>query len=403
MTASFELYSLDAYRRELEKINRRSVGDAARKLVSRVVKDLQDSEGRLSQTDSSFSVLLSQLEDDSAAETSDAATTAEDLFVAIVRECRLKNLTSTDDDSYGLIRFSKFFEDYRSKADVAGVGPEELAVESSPRKDEILERCEKIDQAIRTRNELIVEYGDLIARGFRRLNERAVYDQRVSLKKETRLMAFLRRIVDRRKQRAKVEPKVPDEVPLSQKSIAVSGSPTVASRQSSAVAEPRVHATTGGTTPVQDCENLLTRKKGVLLDSGEGKLASGDGETQADDVLSEYKRAWACEMGTGNVRRNLNEASRWYRLAVEHGDGAARSGLRNLCAYATEGFDFASVAKWCRDLATEGDSWAQELMGWLYEEGRGVSKNKTRAIEWYKKAAVQKNDEAKRALRRLQG
>lgn len=347
--------------------------------MSRVTNDLQESEGRLTQTDSSFNVLQSQIEDDSPAETSDTASTTEDLFVALVRECRQKN-QATDDDSYGLIRFSKFFEDYRAKADAVVIKSEELAVESSPKKDELLKRCEKIDQAIKARNELIVEYGDLIALGFRHLNDRAVYDQRVSLKNETRLMAFLRRIVGGRARKTKGEANVLDETPARQKPIVVPETQTVASRQPPVVVDPHKRATTGVVTPV-----------------------SGDGETQADDVLSEYKRAWAYEMGTGNVRRNLNEASRWYRLAVEHGDGAARSGLRNLCAYATEGFDFASVAKWCRDLAAEGDAWAQELLGWLYEEGRGVSKNKTRAIEWYKKASVQKNDEAKRALRRLQG
>lgn len=380
MNASFELYSLDAYRAELEKINLRCVSDAERKLVSRVINDLQESEGRLTQTDSSFNVLQSQIEDDSPAETSDAASTAEALFVALVRECRQNNQTTTGDDSYGLIRFSKFFEDYRAKADAVVIKSEELAVESSPKKDEILELCEKIDQAIKTRNELIVEYGDLIALGFRRLNDRAVYDQRVSLRKETRLMAFLRRIADCRTRKTKGESKTPDKGFLCQTPVVAVETPTATSRRPPVDAEPRVHATT----------EVVTQ-------------ASGDGETQADDVLSEYKRAWAYEMGSSNVRRNLNEASRWYRLAVEHGDGAARSGLRNLCAYATEGFDFASVAKWCRDLAAEGDSWAQELLGWLYEEGRGVPKNKTRAIEWYKKAAVQKNDEAKRALRRLQG
>ena len=380
MNASFELHSLDAYRAELEKINLRSVSDAARKLVSRVINDLQESEGRLTQTDSSFNVLQSQIEDDSPAETSDAASTAEDLFVALVRECRQNNQTTTDDDSYGLIRFSKFFEDYRAKADAVVIKSEELAVESSPKKDELLERCEKIDQAIKTRNELIVEYGDLIALGFRHLNDRAVYDQRVSLKNETRLMAFLRRIVGCRTQKGNGESKVPDKAFSCQTPVVAAETPTATSRRPPVGAASHKRATTEVGTPV-----------------------SGDGEAQADDVLSEYKRAWACEMGTGNVRRNLNEASRWYRLAVEHGDGAARSGLRNLCAYATEGFDFATVAKWCRDLAAEGDAWAQELLGWLYEEGRGVSKNKTRAIEWYKKASVQKNDEAKRALRRLQG
>lgn len=41
----------------------------------------------------------------------------------------------------------------------------------------------------------------------------------------------------------------------------------------------------------------------------------------------------------------------------------------------------------CRRLAEQGESWAQHNLGWMYENGHGVSRDYEEAVTWYRKAA----------------
>ncbi len=47
----------------------------------------------------------------------------------------------------------------------------------------------------------------------------------------------------------------------------------------------------------------------------------------------------------------------------------------------------------------QGDAYAQFLLGVIYEIGRGVTKDESEAVKWYRKAAEQ--GDAKEALKRL--
>ena len=51
--------------------------------------------------------------------------------------------------------------------------------------------------------------------------------------------------------------------------------------------------------------------------------------------------------------------------------------------------------------AYKGSVIAQYNLGIFYEKGYGVSKDLTKAIEWYTKAANQGNKEAQDAIKRL--
>jgi len=56
------------------------------------------------------------------------------------------------------------------------------------------------------------------------------------------------------------------------------------------------------------------------------------------------------------------------------------------------------IIYWYTKSAEQGDADAQYELGILYEKGRGVPKNYTKAAEWFAKAAAQGNERAKDAL-----
>jgi hypothetical protein len=51
--------------------------------------------------------------------------------------------------------------------------------------------------------------------------------------------------------------------------------------------------------------------------------------------------------------------------------------------------------------ATQGNAAAQDHLGWMYENGLGVTADREQAIQWYRKAANQGNKSAKKNLQRL--
>jgi uncharacterized protein len=53
--------------------------------------------------------------------------------------------------------------------------------------------------------------------------------------------------------------------------------------------------------------------------------------------------------------------------------------------------DYAQAAAWYRKAADRGDAYGQNALGWMYENGRGVPKDYAQAAAWYRKAADQGN------------
>ena len=51
--------------------------------------------------------------------------------------------------------------------------------------------------------------------------------------------------------------------------------------------------------------------------------------------------------------------------------------------------DYAEAAKWYRKAAEQGVAWAQNNLGYLYGEGKGVTQDYAEAVKWYRKAAAQ--------------
>lgn len=56
--------------------------------------------------------------------------------------------------------------------------------------------------------------------------------------------------------------------------------------------------------------------------------------------------------------------------------------------------DKSKAAEWYQKAAVQGNAWAQMGLGWLHSIGEGVPKDPTKAAEWYEKAAAQGNSEA---------
>ena len=99
------------------------------------------------------------------------------------------------------------------------------------------------------------------------------------------------------------------------------------------------------------------------------------------------------ETGRG-VPQDLTEAMKWYRKAAEQGHGLAQWEVELFLKQAQR-------AKHAREAAEQGHVRAQHDLAKMYKDGRGVPKDLTEAIKWYRKAAEQLHSYAGKALDRL--
>jgi len=60
--------------------------------------------------------------------------------------------------------------------------------------------------------------------------------------------------------------------------------------------------------------------------------------------------------------------------------------------------DYATALRLLRPLAEDGDARAQNILGIMYEDGRGVQQDHARAAQWYRSAADQRFAEAQANL-----
>jgi TPR repeat protein len=63
--------------------------------------------------------------------------------------------------------------------------------------------------------------------------------------------------------------------------------------------------------------------------------------------------------------------------------------------------DESEAVKWYRKSAEQGNEPAQYNLGVMYANGLGVAKDESEAVKWYRKSAEQGDADAKDALKRL--
>ena len=80
------------------------------------------------------------------------------------------------------------------------------------------------------------------------------------------------------------------------------------------------------------------------------------------------------------------------KRAAEQGDARAQNSLGIMYSNGRGvSQDDAEAVKWYRKAAKQGNASAQNNLGWMYDNGRGVSQDYGEAVKWYRKAAKQGN------------
>ena len=89
---------------------------------------------------------------------------------------------------------------------------------------------------------------------------------------------------------------------------------------------------------------------------------------------------------------------------AESGDARSQMAIAKLY-YNGDGVtkDDTKAAEWYRKAAEQGNALAQYKLGAMYDKGEGVPKDAAKAAEWWQKAAVQGNEAAQESLKRLPG
>ena len=65
---------------------------------------------------------------------------------------------------------------------------------------------------------------------------------------------------------------------------------------------------------------------------------------------------------------------------------------------AYENGDYGTASTYFRKAAEQGDADAQYFLGWMYDNGEGVTQNDKEAVKWYLKAAEQGDAKAQNSL-----
>jgi TPR repeat protein len=94
----------------------------------------------------------------------------------------------------------------------------------------------------------------------------------------------------------------------------------------------------------------------------------------------------AFDLGRG-VKRNIEEAIRWYQRAAEAGHTKAMVNL-GLCLQRPEASssDVSAAVRWFREAAARGDHRGMIWLGFSYRDGKGIPCDLAAAVQWFIKA-----------------
>jgi TPR repeat protein len=96
------------------------------------------------------------------------------------------------------------------------------------------------------------------------------------------------------------------------------------------------------------------------------------------------------------VSRNYTEAEKWFSFAAEQGSAWAEGQIGLLYTHGGDGLpqDYGKAIAYFRRSADGGDADSLYNLGWAYEMGLGVPRDREQAIEWYSKAAGKRQKSA---------
>lgn len=103
------------------------------------------------------------------------------------------------------------------------------------------------------------------------------------------------------------------------------------------------------------------------------------------------------------VEKNETEGLRLMRKAAEAGDGYGQSLLGDVYRTGSNGqtVNHGEALRLYQLAAAQGQTTAMNNLGYLYEQGLGTAKDRSKAVEWYRKAASRGLELAKNNLKRL--
>jgi TPR repeat protein len=119
-------------------------------------------------------------------------------------------------------------------------------------------------------------------------------------------------------------------------------------------------------------------------------IAALQTKAEQGDVNAQYNLGTTYYNGTG-IKKNDDEAVKWWRKAAEQGDPDAEYNLGFLYYKGQEvKQDYVEAFKWYRKSAEQGNVYAQNAVGSLYHDGLGVKQDYAEATKWYRKSAEQR-------------
>lgn len=94
---------------------------------------------------------------------------------------------------------------------------------------------------------------------------------------------------------------------------------------------------------------------------------------------------------------DYEKAAKLFISMAERGDETAQIKLCGMSERTKYKYQNESV-KWCRQLAEQGDSFGQWMLGEIYEHGKVVPQDYKEAVKWYRLAAEQGDSDAQSML-----
>ena len=130
---------------------------------------------------------------------------------------------------------------------------------------------------------------------------------------------------------------------------------------------------------------------------------SSDASSDRRKVFRRYRLGWESYVGRGGMPQDDTQAAHWYRLAADQGHAEAQF---NLGWMHDQGLgvtqDYTQAVEWYRKAAEQGHVEAQANLGARYSMGRmGLPQDDEQAAHWLRKAAEQGHAEAQYTLGRM--